>query len=780
MWMGRNISKESITRDVEALHDAGFGRILMFSLSDTTTPWAGEIGNSPFPENIAWTDPWWQLVRHAVTESKRLGIDFGMFNGPSYETSGGPWVKVEHSMQQVCFSQTPQRGPGKIKLDLPRPVVNPRAVQQFPVFNPETGKVENPEIPERKTFYRDIAVLAMPANGIVTMDQIVNLTGKTEWDAPAGDWIVYRFGHTTMGTLIQPAQWKATGFECDKMSAEAVTAHMNHVIGETKRHLGKLVGDGFTFVHLDSYEAGKPSWTPKMREEFSARRGYDMTPYLATFAKRTIGSSQETAKFKADFEDTIKDLYRDVHFALTSKLLKDAGLVFSCEPYGGPWRPDEVVPHVHRVMTEFWAGDGKFVARRDLLDTVAALRKSGQNIVEAEAFTGKPQVSQWSETPAWLKPIGDGAYCAGVNRFVLHRYVPQPWDGRYKPGNTMGQWGTHFDRTQTWWEPGKAMVKYWQRCQALLQWGGIASKTGDFVVLDPQAGVTVNAIHRRQGRSDIYFVANIARVAGAAKCRFQISGKQPELWDPVTGAMRNLTQFEMTDDATTIPLEFADAQSYFVVFRKPAMPRNGGLNFPPQRTVTELNGPWNISFDPKWGGPAQPVTFTKLDDWTQRTEPGIKYFSGTATYSCKFQVSGTESPTILNLGVVNHLARVRINGRDLGVVWCAPWRIEIPVGLLKTGGNRLEIEVTNVWANRLIGDEQEPPDCEWLPGHHPGFRCGWFLKEFPEWFLKKQARPSRGRYCFTTWNYFTKDSPLIPSGLLGPVTLGVTTESQTK
>ena len=117
---------------------------------------------------------------------------------------------------------------------------------------------------------------------------------------PAGDWIVYRFGHTTMGTLIQPAQWKATGFECDKMSAEAVTAHMNHVIGETKRHLGKLVGDGFTFVHLDSYEAGKPSWTPKMREEFSARRGYDMTPYLATFAKRTIGSSQETAKFKAE------------------------------------------------------------------------------------------------------------------------------------------------------------------------------------------------------------------------------------------------------------------------------------------------------------------------------------------------------------------------------------------------------------------------------------------------------------------------------------------------
>jgi hypothetical protein len=107
-----------------------------------------------------------------------------------------------------------------------------------------------------------------------------------------------------------------------------------------------------------------------------------------------------------------------------------------------------------------------------------------------------------------------------------------------------------------------------------------------------------------------------------------------------------------------------------------------------------------------------------------------------------------------------------LNGRALGVVWCPPWSISLPPGALRASGNVLEIEVTNTWANRLIGDEQEPPDCEWLPGHMPG---GKFLKEFPDWFLKKQPRPSKGRFCFTTWNYFTKDSPLLPSGLLGPV-----------
>ena len=237
MWMGRNITRQSITRDLEALHEAGYGRTLTFSLADTTTPWPGEIGNSPHPEAIAWTEPWWKLVRHAAEESKRLKMDFGMFNGPGYSTSGGPWVKVEHSMQQLCFSQTPLSGPRKFKLDLPRPTVDPRAVQPFPVFNPNTGKVEKPEIPERRTFYRDIAVIALPADGVAAKDQVFDLTGRSEWDAPAGEWTVYRFGHTTMGNLLQPSQWEANRFECDKISVEAVTFHMNHVIGEIKRHL---------------------------------------------------------------------------------------------------------------------------------------------------------------------------------------------------------------------------------------------------------------------------------------------------------------------------------------------------------------------------------------------------------------------------------------------------------------------------------------------------------------------------------------------------------------
>ena len=758
MWMGNNISQAGITRDLEALKEAGFNRTTMFSLSDTTTPWAGEIDNSPTPKMISWTEPWWKLVRHATVESKRLGMDFGMFNGSGYESSGGPWITPELSMQEVCYSQVPANGPGKIVLNLPQPTVDPRAVQAYPVYNPETGKVESPQTPARKTFYRDIAVLAMPAEGVITKDKVIDLTGKKEWQAPGGKWVIYRFGHTTMGTIIQPAQWKATGFECDKMSQEAVSFHMTHVIGEIQKHLGDLIGTGFTHVHLDSYEAGMPGWTPKMREEFSKRRGYDLTPFLATLAKRTVGSEEETKKFQSDFLETIKDLYRDVYFTTVQQMLHAAKLTFLCEPYGGPWRQDDILPKIDRVMTEFWTFDGQY-GPFEVDPTIAALRKSGQNIVEAEAFTGLPVDSRWTETPAWLKPIGDAAYCAGINRFILHRFTQQPWDERYKPGASMGCWGTHFDRTQTWWEPSKALVRYWQRCQALLQWGQIAP-------LDFSAtGLPVKAIHRRTEAADLWFVANTQRTGGEARCVFNVTGKQPELWNPVTGENRDLPEFKDADGKTEFTLKFAPSESFFVVFRKLGKP-SSGANFPALKQVTEISGPWNVSFDPKWGGPTS-VKFDKLEDWTKRPEPGIRYYSGTAIYQTTFD---GEAGCHLDLGVVNHIARVRLNGSDLGVIWTAPWSIRLPTGLLKAKGNQLEIEVTNVWANRLIGDEQEPADCEWSPGHH--FKGqGGFLKRFPDWFVNNQPRPSKGRYCFTTWNYFTKDSPLIPSGLLGPVTI---------
>jgi hypothetical protein len=275
--------------------------------------------------------------------------------------------------------------------------------------------------------------------------------------------------------------------------------------------------------------------------------------------------------------------------------------------------------------------------------------------------------------------------------------------------------------------------------------------------------------------SDVYFVANVARAGGGAQCSFEVVGKQPELWNPVTGEMRELPEFEIKDGRTILPLKFAAAESCFIVFRKP-LSRNerfaGAKNFPELKTIGEITGPWQIRFDPKWGGPAMPVTFATLEDWTKRPEPGIKYFSGTAVYAKTFDLPELESghrpsAIFLELGKVHALAEVWLNGKNLGVVWTAPWHVNISPAV-KTRRNKLEIRVTNVWANRLIGDEQQPEDCDFGKGD---FGFGGPLKTFPDWFLKGQPRPCAGRLTFTTWNYFTKDSPLVSSGLLGPVTL---------
>ena len=238
-------------------------------------------------------------------------------------------------------------------------------------------------------------------------------------------------------------------------------------------------------------------------------------------------------------------------------------------------------------------------------------------------------------------------------------------------------------------------------------------------------------IHRIVGDRDIYFVANQLPRAEAVEVIFRAQGV-PERWDPVTGEIQELTEFKkIAGGCTEIPLKFGAHQSCFVVFRRAAacgVPeddkdahRKNGVpqaaaprkNFQDVSPLLDLTGPWAVQFNPKWGGPEKPVAFEKLEDWSKRSEPGIKYYSGTAVYRKVFdldvsRLTSHASPLLLSLGTVHDLARIRVNGRDLGVIWCAPWQIKIPDGLLKAEGNQLEIEVVNTWVNRLIRDGTLP------------------------------------------------------------------------
>jgi hypothetical protein len=270
--------------------------------------------------------------------------------------------------------------------------------------------------------------------------------------------------------------------------------------------------------------------------------------------------------------------------------------------------------------------------------------------------------------------------------------------------------------------------------------------------------------HRRTNDRDIYFVSNRTGAPIKADCRFRVGRGRPQLWDPVTGERRPLPQFERADGLTVIPMEFDAFQSFFVVFggtaEKPASKTEE--NFPDLKIGLELSGAWDVAFDPKWG-PFESVqgrrpgefVFDRLMDWTTRTEPGIKYYSGIATYRKTLNLTRIpKGKTYLDLGVVHDMARVKLNGQDLGVVWCAPWRIDV-TGAIKAGDNQLEIEVVNRWANRMIGDKQ-PADANAR------------TVECPPGFLGGKRIPA-GRYTFCTDDLYDPNSPLVPSGLLGPV-----------
>jgi alpha-L-rhamnosidase len=271
--------------------------------------------------------------------------------------------------------------------------------------------------------------------------------------------------------------------------------------------------------------------------------------------------------------------------------------------------------------------------------------------------------------------------------------------------------------------------------------------------------VELDWIHRQTDRMDIYFVANLSEASGQVEAVFRVSGKVPELWDPVSGDTRNLPEFQREEGRTVVPLQFAPKQSWFVVFQKPVSNTalEGGKNFRATRKVDELTGPWEVSFDPRWGGPGK-VMFRELEDWITRMEEGIKYYSGTATYRKTFDAPNADV-TYLDLGAVKNLAQVRLNGENLGIVWTAPWRVKVGKAL-RAKGNRLEIEVVNLWPNRLIGDAGLPKQDRLTRTNVRTYERN-LPASFPCWWdLDCEERKKTGA-----------QPPLLSSGLLGPVRL---------
>jgi len=888
-WNNGAVSQEGITADLEAMQRVGIGGVIIMDVLERFAP---PRGNAVF-----FSDTWRTLFKHAVREAGRLGLEVNMTNGPGWTGSSGKWISPELSMQALTVSNTEIEGPVHFDRRLPRP----------PAITPPQRDTRDSTVAPA-AFYRDISVIAFsqPENDTVPTSAVLDLTAKMDqdgrltWEAPAGKWIIQRIGHSSTGVRTRPPVLGGNGLECDKLSRAAMDVHFAGMMGPLIQDIGPLAGKTLTATHIDSWEVKGQNWTPLFREEFRKRRGYDPVKWLpcitgvvqesingktTTHYVWNIGGKEMADRFRWDFQQTISELLADNYAGRLAELVHAHGMRLSIEGYNLNHIGDEgtYAARADEPMSEFWNpfryGVNETKRKGHQMASVAHVH--GLPIVGAEAFTSGDD-ERWMMHPATIKALGDQQFSQGINRFVFHRYAHQPYLDR-APGATMGPWGLHYERTQTWWEMSGAWHQYLARCQFMLRRGlfvadllylrpelpnltyfdpiptppvGYAydeisaealigratARNGRIVLPDgmsyrilvlpavqamtpaladklsalARAGATIFAngpapsmspglqnhpqcdrdvaataaelwgkneskdiqqhafgkgrlvsgtplsqllaltagpadfasdanlswIHRREAEVDHYFVASAADKATSARCTFRVTGKAPEIWDPETGRQRFAVCYEEKDGRITVPLDFSPSGSCFIVFREPAAtrPATASTNLPTSKVLATLTGPWFVEFSPKMGLSAAPTVFPELASWHLHAEPDVRYYSGTAAYRKSFTWPSTAAclnsgPIHLDLGDVAVMARVILNGKDCGVAWKKPFRIDISAAL-HSGDNALQIEVANLWPNRLIGDA---------------------------------SLPEAQRHTWSSWQPFTSDTPLLPSGLLGPI-----------
>jgi hypothetical protein len=276
-------------------------------------------------------------------------------------------------------------------------------------------------------------------------------------------------------------------------------------------------------------------------------------------------------------------------------------------------------------------------------------------------------------------------------------------------------------------------------------------------------------IHRLVDDADIYFLSSQEPQRLNFEARFrQPAGRHVSLWDPATGRIQVPgTRARFDGGLSRIDLSLDPHGSVFVVFSDKILETEPSLEMTGEKT---LDGPWILQFQDGQGALAEPLSLPGLLDWTEHEDFGVRHFSGTATYRTDLAmeqdalVAGQR--ILINLGEVREMAELIINGRHAGYLWKPPYRADI-TGFLKEGKNHLEVRVTNVWANRLIGDAHYPDEMEWRT-----FRIVRLPEKWPEWLINGEARPASERVAWTTRDgIYSKDDPLLPSGLLGPVKL---------
>ncbi len=500
-WLNGNVTKEAITRDLREMKAKGFSGVCIFDAGG-----AEERGNNPVPAGPMFGSPEWrELFRHAVQESERLGLVLSL-NIQSGWNLGGPDVTAADATKHLTWSETRVKSGERMSAPLAAPK-------------------------SRDGFYRDIAVLAIPAKaqapgggaqrpGVdhlrdksafdelhnsapdaryllqerpvvpgeedAKLAEIIDLTsrlrpdGTLDWEAPAGEWVVLRFGYTYSGATVAFSSGKWQGRVLDHMSEAAFRGYWRRNVEPLLQEIRPQVGKTLKYLQTDSWELGGINWTDGFAEEFRRRCGYDVIPYLPVIAGRIIENRDVCTRFLADFRKTIGDCISDNHYAIFARLAAEHGLGIQPEsagPHGAPLDGIKNYGHSEIMMSEFWvpsphrpSPERRFFVKQ----AASAAHVHNRRLVGAESFTSIGP--HWDDT-LWKahKPSFDHEICSGLNLVLVHTFTCSPKEMGL-PGQEYFA-GTHFNPQVTWWDMAGEFVRYLSRCQFMMQQGTFVADT---------------------------------------------------------------------------------------------------------------------------------------------------------------------------------------------------------------------------------------------------------------------------------------------------------------
>lgn len=506
MWMNGQVTRAGITADLEAMARTGVGGVFNFESGS-------DIPKGPLQY---LSEEWFDIKAFALKEAARLGLEFTMHNCPGWSSSGGPWIVPETSMKKTTWTKTFVQGGKKILLQIQQPETLLNFYKDIAVLAYPTLKNEDTEKPGQNNFtdWEKRANLAYNAFGagdikpgegiihkaaIIDISRMMNADGILQWDAPPGTWTILRIGFTTTGVINRAAPDTGIGLECDKYDAKAIEFHFYKMMDNLLPAIKPMMGKMSLGLEIDSYEVGMQNWTEGFEKEFEKRNGYSLIPFLPAIAGKLVESEDITDRVLWDLRRTQADMMADNYYGKFSQLCRKHDLISYIEPYDrGPMEEMQVGARADSNLGEYWNGLSVWLQNNKTMRRTPKLIASiahvnGQAVAAVEAMTAESPSAKWQEYAFAMKPVCDHVFTMGINRLVFHRYAHQPHpDVNIGPGMTHGDWGIHFERTNTLWEVNKAWMQYLARCQSVLRRGTFAADLAYFTGEDPGQYTLVN------------------------------------------------------------------------------------------------------------------------------------------------------------------------------------------------------------------------------------------------------------------------------------------------